>query len=368
MTLPINDVVQVVVSVSPVSAVRSGFNLGLIIGKSTTVSTADRVKIYSSTDEMATDGFTTASPEYKAALLYFAQNPRPSKVAIGRWDGTGSETAAQAVTACRLANSEWYACTICGAVKADITAVAAYIETATPKSAFFYTTADADVKAGTAGNVAITLKGLNYKRTLGQYSTVVDAAAAIMGYAMGANNGTANSAYTLAYKKESGVTTEALASTDVSKIKASNCNVYINRGSIYDVFEQGIVADGTSFDEVLGLDMLADNIQKAVMDVLTQYPKIPQTEDGVGLLLNAINGPCLQARTVGFIAPGVWTGPNLLNLRTGDTLSQGYAIQSESIASQAVADRQNRLAPPIYVAVKLAGAIEHVVITVHVDR
>lgn len=359
---------QLTISVSPKSTVGSGFNTGLIIGKSTVISKTDRVKTYNDVSSMLADGFATTDPEYKAALLYFAVNPRPNKVVIGRWDGTGTETALQAVTACRNANSDWYACTICGAAKADIIAVAAYIEASTPKSVLFYTTADADVKAGTAGNVTLALKGANYKRTIGQYSTTADAVASIMGYAMGANTGTANSAYTLAYKKEPGVTVEALTATELSSIKGANCNTYINRGSTYDVFEQGIVADGTSFDEIIGLDILADDIQKAVMDVLTQYPKVPQTEEGMGLLYNAINSPCLNARTVGFLAPGVWNGPNVLNLRTGDTLSQGYTIQSESIASQSVSDRQNRIAPPIYVAVKLAGAVEHVVITVNVDR
>ena len=367
-TLSLNDIVSVVVSVSPAATVRSGFNLALIIGTSTIISAADRVKLYSGLEDMIADGFAADDPEYVAAQRYFAQVPKPSTVAIGRWDTTGDETIVEAVTACRVKNTNWYVCTVCGATKANIEDVAEYIETAVPTAAFFYTTADVDVPAGTAGNIMVLLKAANYKRTLGQYSTEDDAVAAILGYAMGANTGLANSAYTLAYKSEVGVTPEDLNLTEVTAIKAQNGNVYINRGATYDLFEQGVMADGTAFDELLNLDMLANDIQLAVMDLLVSVPKVPQTEDGVSLLVNAINGPCSEARNKGFIAPGVWNASPILNLNTGDMLSQGYLVLADTIANQSQSDREARKSPPIYVPVKLSGAIEHAVINVLVNR
>lgn len=51
-----------------------------------------------------------------------------------------------------------------------------------------------------------------------------------------------------------------------------------------------------------------------------------------------------------------------------DTLPGGYLIQSEPIDSQSQADRDARKAPPIYVSLKLAGAIHHVTISVDVNR
>ena len=114
--------------------------------------------------------------------------------------------------------------------------------------------------------------------------------------------------------------------------------------------------------------MLVNNIQLSVLDLLTGSTKVPQTEDGVALLASAINGPCLAARNTGFIAPGIWNAAPILSLNTGDTLSQGYLILSEPIDSQSQADRDARLAPPIYVPVKLAGAIEHVNIGIYVNR
>jgi len=364
----LDDIVKVTVKVSPMSTVNSGFNLGLIVGKSTVISATDRVKVYSGTDDMIQSGWVGTEPEYAAAQVYFSQSPRPSKVAIGRWDGTGAETAVQAITACRAANNDWYAAYLCGAVKADILAIAGYIETATPLSVFFYDTKDADVAAGTAGNVMDTLQKAKRHRSFGQYSTVANAAVSAMGYAMGANTGLADSAYTLAYKTEVGILPENLTTSQVNTILGYKGNVYTNYGARYDLLVQGTMADGVPFDEVLNLDKLTNDIQTAVMNSLTSAPKIPQTDDGVSLLVSAITDPCAAARTRGVIAPGVWKGAPVLSLQTGDTLSTGYMILAESLAAQSQADRDARKSPPIYVAIKLAGAIEHVVIGVVVNR
>lgn len=366
-SLSLNPIVDVVVQVSPLSAPRRAFDTGLIIGSSTVISTSDRVQLYESTDAMLQDGFKATDEEYIAAQLYFSQSPRPTKLLVGVKGG--SESFLEAVTACRAKNTEWYAVSCLDAAKADVVAIAAYIETATPTSVQFFTTSAADVPTATAGNVFASLKALKYSRTLGQYSTSSPyAAVSIMGYAMRANTGLANSAYTLKFKREPGVTAEALTATQVTAIAGDNGNVYINRGYYYDMFEQGVMANGQFFDEVINLDMLANNIQLNVMDKLYQFPKVPQTEAGVTQLVNACNQACDRAVLQGFLAPGVWTGQPILNLNTGDILPAGYLVQSEPINNQAQADREARKSPPIYVAIKEAGAIHSVTIGVYVSR
>lgn len=368
MPQSLKDIVNVSVQVSPISTVNSSFNLGLIVGTSTIIPTDTRVKVYNSTDDMIADDWTGDEPEYKAAQIYFSQVPRPAQVAIGRWDDTGTETAVEAVTACRAANSDWYAVYVCDTVKADIEAIAEYIESATPLSVFFYETEDAEVLAGTAGNVMQTLQAAKRHRTFGQYSTTAHASVAAMGYAMGANTGLANSAYTLAYKPEVGIIPEPLESQQVATVTGYNGNVYVNYGATYNLLTPGVMADGTHFDEVLNLDVLTNNIQTVVLNALMTGTKVPQTDDGISLLVSAITGPCNDARRKGVIAPGIWNGPAILGLQTGDTLSAGYMVLADTIENQPQADRDARKAPPIYVAVKLAGAIEHAVIGVVVNR
>ena len=195
-----------------------------------------------------------------------------------------------------------------------------------------------------------------------------------MGYACGANRGLANDAYTLAYKRLPGVTPDNLTETQVTHICGSaestgnNGNVYIIRGEDYYVLQQGYCANGQSFDEVVYLDMLKNEITLNVMDLLYKRRKIPQTEPGVTSIINVINKACKKFVTLGFIAPGQWNGNECLSLQTGDYLPEGYLVQSEPINEQSQADREKRKSPPIYVCIKLAGAIEFVTIQVNVDR
>lgn len=368
MTQPLSDIVSVDVQVSPLSTVNSGFSVGLIVGTSTHVSATDRVLVYAGPEDMIANGWDGTEPEYLAAQVYFGQVPRPRKVAIGRWDDSGTETAVQAVTLCRLANKDWYSVYVCDVTKIEILAISAFIESAMPLSSYFYDTEDLDVLAGAEGNVMDVLIKAKRHRTWGQFSTFSYAAAAAMGYAMGANTGLTNSAYTLAYKTQRGVSPEEVTTSQFNTILAQNGNIYTNFGATYDLLVYGTMADGVHFDEVLNLDVLTNEIQRSVMDALVTAPKIPQIEDGIGVLISAITAPCALARDRGVIAPGVWKSAPILGLKTGDTLSTGYMILADSIANQTQADRDARISPPIYVAVKLAGAIEHVIIGVVVNR
>lgn len=366
-TLPLSDIVNITVSTSAASTALAGFNIGLIVGNSTAIPAATRTKEYTGIEDMLDDGFTSDSAEYKAVALYFSQNPKPSRVIVGRWDTTSDETAAAAVQACRLSDTQWYACTVCGADKDDILAVAAYIETASIRSAYFYTTSDEDVLTGASGNAFAALKALGYDKSIGMYSGVQDAAAAIMGYAMGANTRLTNSAYTLAFKKLVGVAVDDLMSAQVTAIKGDNGNVYISRGNTYSLFEDGTVASGKYFDEIVNLDMLVNDIQLDVIDLLASVPKVPHTEDGVTWIIGSITDACEDALDRGFLAPGVWNAPKFKSVETGDMLSKGYLILADPVSSQSESDSIQRLSPPIYVLCKLAGAIQHVAIQIMVN-
>ena len=360
--LPINDIVNVIVNLSPRSAVRSGFNVALIIGSSAVIPTDKRVRIYSSAASMLDDGFTSTMPEYQAALIYFAANSNPRRLAIGYWD-EDNESLADAVTACRLANGDWYICIPLAPTESDILAVAKYIEGCTPSSMLFYTTSETTTLA--------TLQGLNYNRTLGIYSEreplTSNLAVALAGWAMGANTGLANSAYTLAYKTLAGVLVDPLNENTVNAVKAVNGNYYINRGAQYNLFEPGVMASGVWFDEIINLDMLSNDVQLSVMDLLNSALKIPGTESGVLMIITAITAALDRMMTIGFIAPGIWMAPPILNLNTGDAIP-GYLVQSESIDEQSQANRDQRISPPIYVALKLSGAIQYVTIRIDVNR
>ena len=362
--LSLGSIINIIVNLPSQSTKTENFSLALLLSKNTVISTTDRVKSYDSVDALIAAGFTSDSPEVKAASLYFGQSPTPSHLLIGV-QGT-EETVVAALTACRTINTSWYLCIPIGAAKADIEAMAAYVESATPATVIFCTTADAEVKAGAAGNLCLALQTAKYRRTLTQYSTYVDAVAAIAGYVCGKNDGMES--FDLAFKAEAGVTPESLNSTDVSILDNENCNYYAIYQNVYNLFNKGNMADGTAFDEVLGIDMLTADIQSSVMSVLTSMAKVPLTDDGISLITAAITSALETAKARGFIAPGTWTGSPVLKLNAGDALANGYSIQSGTVGELSATERSERKAPPVYVCIILANSARSFAITVNINR
>lgn len=401
--LPLSDTVNVSINVGPVNKVRSKFDLNLIIGKSKVISEKERVKIYSSTSDMLIAGFTKDSEEYKAATIYFSQSPSPRRVAIGRWgyksreeettsseyatdeqiiaayqdvfgeEGTEDETVdpdleresiVDAISACRSANAEWYACYVCDATDDEILLASKYIEGCLPKSALFYTTSRLSNKSGLDTCLAQILKSQNYKRTIGMYSTDDYAHVSAMSYCAAH----ADVAYDLNNKSLKGIKTEDLLQTDVSILRGENLNYFVNRGSSYNIYEKGRCADGTFFDELMNLDMLENELQTAAMDVYVNNPKIPQINSGVDTVTAALVPVLNKFVNKGFIAPGVWNAAPILDVNTGDILPTGYKIITDSVDDQSQSDREERKAPDTYILVKLAGSIQTASIGVYINR
>jgi hypothetical protein len=92
MTLPVSNLIQVGVTLSPTPAAGRNFGDALILGDSDIISGIERIRQYDSISGVASD-FGTTAPEYLGALDYFGQSPTPVSLSIGRWLRTA--TAAQ---------------------------------------------------------------------------------------------------------------------------------------------------------------------------------------------------------------------------------------------------------------------------------
>ena len=374
--LKFDDIVEVNISSAAAIAPRDGFNVGLIVGKTagTDMSASNRCLVVTGLDEMIAAGYAVTTPEYLAAAKYFAQTPAPAKLVLGLCVGTTEEEVTTyeswvtAITACRAANAEWYGVYVADAndlISSEVQEIAAYVETIVGH--FFYDDSAAADITNASTDVFSVMKGNSYRRSSGIYSTTKYAGAAVMGLAMGMNDGTGNSAGTLAYKKLAGVVPDDLSSAEVGFLQGKNANYYITRGGIYNVLEKGVCADGAWFDEVLGLDQLAYEIQRNCVDLLTSTrTKIPYTDAGVKHFVVAVNEACNSAVERGFLAPGVWRGAPTLDLETGDALPAGYLTQAVSVNDRPLNEKQLRICPPIYVCAILAGAIHSVKIKVNV--
>jgi hypothetical protein len=88
-SLPVSRLVNVTVSLSPTAAQAQNLSTLLILGNSTVIDVVSRMRSYSTLTQVATD-FGTNAPEYLAASLWFAQNPQPTSLLVGRWAQTAS--------------------------------------------------------------------------------------------------------------------------------------------------------------------------------------------------------------------------------------------------------------------------------------
>jgi hypothetical protein len=82
--LPVSDVVNVQVLLSPQAAAERNFGNLLVLGDSDIIDTVERIRLYTSSTQVAAD-FGINAPEYQAAVVYFAQSPQPAELYIARW-------------------------------------------------------------------------------------------------------------------------------------------------------------------------------------------------------------------------------------------------------------------------------------------
>jgi len=382
--LPVSNVVNVDVIMSPTAATGRNFGSLLILGTSTVIPVPERIRLYAGIEDIG-DDFGVDSPEYEAALVFFGQSPKPTQVYIGRWAKTLTssevgpiETVVQAVNAC-LQYTNWYGLVVADDVVSgsdvlapdDVISVAKLIEASSLSRIFGVTSAAAGIISSTSTtDVASLLKTGKYARTFLQYSTSsAYAAVSAFGRAFTVNFSGSNTTITLKFKQEPTITYETLTVGEAAAVDDKKANVYVYYANDTAILQQGVMSSGDFFDERHGLDWLQNYVQTNLYNRLyTSTTKVSQTEPGVTSLLSNVEKSMDQADTNGLVAPGVWNGGPIGQINTGDTLTKGYYVYAAPLATQAQADREARKAPLIQVACKLAGAVHFADVQINVVR
>lgn len=379
--LPLNRITNVTVTLSARAAQGRNFGSMLILGDSTVIPIAERLRAYSSPDDIG-DDFGVDSEEYKAAVIWFSQDPKPTMVYVGRWvktlvDGEAGtpETLLEAVNALMDYNA-WYGLHL-AVPEADypddatIITVSAAIEASTVSRIFGITTDEATIlDAATTTDLASKLKAAKYSRTFIQYSTSSRyAALSAFARAFTVDFTGSNTTITLKFKQEPGITYETLGTSQANNLEAKNCNVYVYYENDTAILEQGVMSNGDFFDERHGLDWLQNAVQTADFNTLyTSTTKIPQTDAGTTTRIANIELVLDKAVQNGLFAPGKWTGGPMGQLNTGDMLTKGYYTWAENVDDQLQVDREARKGVPIQVAGKLAGAVHYGSVAITVVR
>ncbi|MBJ9018203.1 DUF3383 family protein, partial [Citrobacter farmeri] len=291
--LPLNRVTNVTVTLSARAAQGRNFGSMLLLGNSNVIPIAERLRLYSAPDDIG-DDFGVDSEEYKAAVIWFSQSPRPTQVYVGRWVKTlesaetgEPETLLEAVNALLDFNS-WYGLHLAVPEAdypsdADMITVSAAVESATVSRILAITSDDADVMSTVVEtDLASKLKAAKYSRSFIQYSSTSRyAALSSFGRAFTVNFNGSNTTITLKFKQLPGVTYETISTSQANALEAKNCNVYVYYENDTAILEQGVMCNGDFFDERHGLDWLQNAVQTADYNTLyTSTTKIPQTDAG----------------------------------------------------------------------------------------
>ena len=230
-----------------------------------------------------------------------------------------------------------------------------------------------------AEDIAAKLKRGQYARTIVFYTPAPENdaayrlnpyfAASALGRMFSVNFSGSMTTLTLKFKQAPSLQPSNLTTTQVTNLEGRNINVYATYENDTYIIEPGVMASGMHADERHGLDWLQDALQTGIFNVLYQSKtKVPQTDDGVGRIQAAIENVLQQGVRNGLIAPGQWNSDGFGSINDGDYLDAGYYVYAGSVNDQDQSEREARKSPAFQIAVKLAGAIESVDVTVSVNR
>jgi hypothetical protein len=300
-----------------------------------------------------------------------AQLMMTSATAIRSTAGIAVETPVAAVA--RVDGRGWYAVTFAASrtlTDPEHLAVSAYVEASDDKHMYGITTSEQTcLDPANVTDIGSQAMLADYMRTTIQWSlTNPYAVCSFFGRALTVNFEGSNTTITMKFKPEPGVFPQILTGSQATTLADKRLNVYAQYNNGAAITQEGVMSGRAYFDEMHGLDWLANRIQNDLFNVLYTSPKVPQTNPGVHVLVTTCDASLSQGVQNGLIAPGVWNAPGFGELQQGDTLHYGWYTFANNVDTQSQADREARIAPLIQIAVKLAGAIHFADVLINVNR
>lgn len=319
---------------------------------------------------LSTVGYATSTGTDIAGLTGLSQ-AGGARVPVA---GIAAETALAALLVFSSLTSDWYGITyapLAPMPDAALLAVAATVEALSPSRMFGVTTqvaASLDPLSTTDLGAVLALSG--YSKTTVQYSSTNPyAICSFFGRALTVNFTGSRTVITMKFKQEPGIISEQLSENQAQALGAKNINVFVQYQNNTSILQQGTVANGRFFDEVYGLDWLSNTIQNDLYNVFYQsLTKIPQTDDGVHILLTQMEATLSVAVENGLIAPGVWNAEGFGQVKRGDPLTKGFYVYAPLLSTQSQADREARKSPLLQAMIKGAGAIHSANVQISLNR
>jgi hypothetical protein len=274
-------------------------------------------------------------------------------------NGIAIETVTAAWTASAAWDPAWYGMIICGTTAQDSKDSMAFAQ-----AGFYHfmdATADVNCTDSTAtSDLAYYAKNLGYSKNTVIYDNVNSdkfACAAALSLMLSTDYTQQNSIRSLKFRTLAGYAPVVITETQRLALIAKNCNFYANYGNV-PMMAEGTVANGRFVDAVLALDAFTADCQTALFNVLYTSPaNIPQTDEGGVRCIQGLVPIFEKYRNAGLFAGGVWNGPPVGQIKTGQYVQNGWYAVAAPVSTQSASDRALRKAPPISAIGIGAGAI-----------
>jgi hypothetical protein len=370
--IDISNVVTISVSEAPAGLSDFQVNNLLILTRETAVVSPGNFGVYLNPTDVGTD-WGTSSEVYAMANLIFSQQPNiitGGGSLIIAAQGS-SETLAAAIA--RLEPLVFFGGVLWAGYApsdGDILAAGAVVQPLR-KMLFASSYLAASVDTGEIFD-DVKAAGYTYVRCL-LYTVSAQAArymaAAYAGRAMSTDFSGSLTTATIHMKELIGVLPDPnITQAILNKCKTVGADVYINIGGLSKVFCTG---GNTYYDSVYNLTWLVFALQVAGFNAIaTTSTKLPQTETGMAVLRGAYLNVLTQAVVNGYSAPGTWNGAIPFGspaVFARNVAQLGFYLYSAPVSTQSQADRLDRKAPLVQIAVKEAGAIQSSSVIVNVQ-
>lgn len=342
----IDDIVDVQISIeSPESTGESFSTLLLVLSEPTVVGTLTMdgtIKI-SKASELADYGYETSSDDYKAALVAFAQNPKPSGIyVIARLVTDKDKGTLEAIGTTldrAAANPGWYGVyVVTTKSSSELTTIATWCES---KNKLFGYDWNGEI---TAKNIPVAQ---TYYHTFGMYYGDVDnkfGALALMAKCFGYEPGSEQ----WSLKELNSVDVTSLTSAQASVLDGLNSNYYRKIGNS-NVSMIGKVMAGEWIDTIRVRDWLISQIQNKVFSFLKGNAKVPYNDDGITGIQGRIEEVLSQAQKNGAIDVDQTD-------EEGNTTA-GFTVTVPKAANISAEQKKTRQVKDITFTARLAGAI-----------
>lgn len=366
MALPTSSVVGVDIVLTESYPPRGNFSiLNIITNEGGVLTTLDRIKTYQGIDEVAED-WGTSTEAYKAAQTYFSQSPSPEYVAISYRDAA-NETITESLDAIEDVDPYWYGFMFTKEMRdlvningaSDVGPIEAAKWAEARKKIFGNETNSADTISSLVDtDIGTILRNGEYKRTISVYSSTVDdyPMASVFSKAFTVDFDSTNSVLTLKFKTLPTITPETIRSSVKNTLDGKNVNVYLRVGNrdedAVNMFAEGQMASGDFFDEIHGVDWIANAIETELFGFLyTSTTRIPLTDEGGSRAEQRLISVLDEGRNNGLIAPGTTT--------EGVFLPRGYETSVQQVADINNSDKAARVGPNLTFIFLFASAMHN---------